>query len=565
MIYCLDFPKIRTIVLGALMMFGMVHSGHAASVVSDPSVVTPVMECGKLLFADFSDVPEAPTRITSAETVPASGSTRSYCKITGYVAPQVGFELRLPVETWTQRLVFTGCGGLCGIIDMNVQQAIGCTPIENQTVALAASNLGHTGWNPGDGIWANGDPAARVDFGYRGVHAVTLATKAIIAAYYGQAPKYSFFVGCSDGGREALMEAQRFPDDFDGIVAGAPAYNVSLLNVFHHVWNVRANTDPDGKAVLISSRIPILHEAVLKACDAIDGLKDGVIDDPAQCEFDVGTITCKDGTDTSKCLTSAEADAVRKIYAGPTDDRGRRLTVSGPAPGSEIGWPGVITADDPDMPPFNRLIATGFAKNIAWWDAPPTSFELADITFNESTLKGLEPVMSVLEAVNPDLHPFADSNGKLILWHGAADPHFPAANTLAYRDAVLETVGEKRADDFLRTFIIPGAGHCGDGAVLSRTDVVSAIMNWVEGGDAPQSLLVKRIEGEKTVSTRPVYPYPQQSKWDGKEDTSQAESYSAAEPTISEKQVDWLAKSLMTAASQRWCEQKGMTLTCTPQ
>jgi len=523
--------------------------------------VAPAMACEALLFHDFAGIPDAPTRITSAERVTTEG-VKPFCKIAGYVAPQVGFELHLPAEGWTQRLVFTGCGGLCGWIRMGVEQSSGCSPIESGTVALVASNLGHTGWNPGDGVWANGNPAARVDFGYRGTHVVTLASRAIIEAYYGRLPKYSYFIGCSDGGREGLMEAQRFPTDFDGITAGDPAYNVTTLNVFHHIWNVRANTSPDGKAVLISSRIPILHKAVLAACDKIDGLADGVIDDPRQCKFDIKSLICEDRADTANCLTHAEADAASKIYAGPTDATGRRLTVAGMAYGSELLWPGVITADDPNMPPFNRLIATGFVKNIAWWTAPPAGFGLSDVQLDVETLESLKPIMSVLDATNPDLRPFAQAGGKLILWHGWADQHFPAANTLAYRAAVQEAVGNELSDSFLRTFLIPGMGHCGDGPGPNKTDVATAIMNWVENGKAPEKVIV--IENGAVVASRPIYPCPTISRWDGKGDPKKAESYGPVDPVDSQDRFDWLGKSLYTPASQHWCKQEGLTLECAP-
>ena len=558
-------PRLLAIALGvACGIAEALPSTARAQTLSDLEVVAPAMECGQLLFTDLSQLPEAPTRITSAEMVEEGGAAAPYCKVVGYVAPQVGFELHLPSTTWTQRLVFTGCGGLCGWIRPEVQQAHGCEPVENRTVALVASNLGHVGWNPGDGIWANGDPGAVVDFGYRGVHVVTVASKAIIETYYGQAPTYSYFVGCSDGGREALMEAQRFPEDFDGIVAGAPALNVSVLNVFHHVWNVAANTSADGRTILLSDRILLLHAGVLAACDGLDGLEDEIIDDPRACAFDPTSLVCAEGQDSADCLTRAEAETVARIYAGPTNAEGRRVTVGSVLPGSEVEWPGVITADDPNMPPFNRLIATGFVGNIAWWDGDAAK-PLSEIAFDATTLESLEPVMSVVEARDPNLRPFAEAGGKLILWHGWADPHFPATNTLAYRAAVLEAMGEEMADGFLRTFIIPGMGHCGGGVGPNEMDVVTAIMAWVEGGQAPESLTVRRVEDGTITASRPVFAYPLVSAWDGTGDPDAAESYAAAEPQSPEPTYDWLAKAGYTSDSARWCEQEGLSLVCTPR
>lgn len=475
-------PTLRALVV--LAQASLVPAPALAQLV-DPPVVAPAMDCERLAFADFSAVPDAPTRVLSAEMV--TDGAAPFCKVTGYVAPQVGFELHLPTTNWTQRLVFTGCGGLCGWIHMDVGQANGCKPIETGSVALVSSNLGHQGANPGDGIWASGDPGARVDFGYRGVHVVTLATKAIIAAFYGQEPQYSYFVGCSDGGREGLMEAQRFPDDFDGITAGAPAFNVVVQNTFYHAWNALANRGPDGKAILLSDRIPLLHDAVLAACDGLDGIENGVIDDPRQCRFDVSTITCAEGADTAACLTPAEAEVVRRIYEGPLDETGQHLTIAGPMPGSEAAWPGVNTADDPDRPPFAEAVASGFLRYLAWWDDPAPDYDLADLEFTSAAYESMKPTNAVLAAMNPDLRPFAEAGGKLILWHGWADQHISPLNTLAYRAAMRETVGDEFADTFTRTFLIPGMFHCEGGTGPSEMDVVTAIMAWWSRASRPTS------------------------------------------------------------------------------
>jgi feruloyl esterase len=546
----------------ALMITSAPFAWAQESNLIDPPVVRPGMECERLTFADFSTLPEAPTRILSADLVTETAPA-PYCRVTGYVAPQVGFELHLPTMNWTQRLVFAGCGGLCGSIRMGVSQANGCAPIDEGTAATVASNLGHQGAGLDDGIWAAGDPQARIDFAYRGVHVVAVASKAIIAAFYGQEPRHSYFVGCSDGGREGMMSAQRYPEDFDGITAGAPAFNFVIQNTFYHSWNAMANRGPNGKAVLESGRVPLLHEAVLAACDGIDGLNDRVIDDPRLCTFDVASATCAEGADPATCFAPAEAEVARRIYEGPRDETGRRLTISGAMPGSEAAWPGVNTADDPDRPPFAVAIALGFLRHLAWWDDPAPDYDLADLAFDAATFESLKPTGQVLAAMNPDLRPFAEAGGKLILWHGSADQHIAPTNTLAYRAALRETVGEELADTFTRTFMIPGMYHCQGGSGPSEMDVVSAMMHWVEKGVAPDSLLTSRTIDGAVVASRPVFNYPLISKWDGVGDPAMAGSYYSAQPAMpADETYEWAGKELFTSEGQAWCRQDGLSLTC---
>ena len=271
-----------------------------------------MVECASLASADISRFVGAPTHITAASVV--DGKPAPYCKVLGYVEPAIKFEVHLPVSNWTQRLVQVGCGGLCGGIRMRVDHDEGCTVVQNGQLAVSTTDMGHSDGNNGAGFGE--DYQLRIDYAYRGMHLTTVASKALIAKYYGQTPKFSYFMGCSDDGREALMEAQRFADDFNGITAGDPAMNDVVQNTFFHGWNVVINTDARGKPILVAGRLPLLHKAIVEQCDALDGLKDGLISDPLDCHPNPAAVECKPGQDSSSCLTPAEVHVAEEIYRG---------------------------------------------------------------------------------------------------------------------------------------------------------------------------------------------------------------------------------------------------------
>lgn len=436
--------------------------------------VTPVMDCAQLAKEDFS-----PAHITSAT------AAAPYCKVTGFVDPQVKFEVRLPLSGWTQRFLQTGCGGLCGSLNIRVSNAQSCLPAQNNELALASTDMGHEGM---DASWGD-DPKLRIDFAYRGVHVTTVAAKAIIAKYYGQAAKYSYFAGCSDGGREALMEAERYPNDFDGITAGAPAMNFITQNTFYHGWNARQNMDANGHAILTADKLPILHAAVLAACDELDGKKDGILSDPRACHFDPGVTLCKDGDDPKTCLTQAQVNTAREIYKGAHDASGHQLVLSGPQPGSELAWRGVEVPDKPEggIPAAHFAIDT--LKHLAYTPNPPASYTIADLAFDQKAFDALKPMHPLYDATDPDLSRFTTHGGKLILWHGWSDQHISPLNTIAYFAAVNATMGEKRTQEAVRLYLFPGGYHCGGGEGPFNPDLLSAIIAWVEKGEAPGNML----------------------------------------------------------------------------
>ena len=274
----------------------------------------PAGRCQGLAQADFSRVMDAPTQVTSSTYVAAADDMTAYCRIEGYVTPNVGIEVRLPAENWNGKFIKRGCGGYCGSINGD-----SCDSHIKNGYACVVSDMGHKSTG-GDAKWAYNNPYTEVDFGYRATHVSTAAGKAITEEFYGNAPQRSYYMGCSTGGRQGLVEAQRFPWDFDGIVAGAPVIDETGAGL-QLIWTTVANLDEDGEQILPASKIPMIHNAAVSKCDADDGMEDGLIDDPRTCDFDPGELQCGmfDGDD---CLTGDQVEVVRKIYSGPHTSTG---------------------------------------------------------------------------------------------------------------------------------------------------------------------------------------------------------------------------------------------------
>lgn len=558
------------------------------------NVVAPVVACESLAQADISAAVGAETHITSAVSVPEA-SPAPYCRVTGYVEPMVKFEVRLPLSTWTQRFVQTGCGGLCGNLNIRLGNDDGCYPAQHGELALASTDMGHTGGM--DGQFGAKDYQLRIDFAYRGVHVTTLAAKALIAKFYGQDARYSYFSGCSDGGREALMEAERYPQDFNGIAAGAPAMNFTTQNTFYHGWNAIKNTGPDGRPVLTADKLPILHQAALQACDAEDGLKDGLISDPFSCHFDPAVVECKAGAAKDSCLTHAQVETARAIYQGAHDAQGHKFVLSGPLPGSELAWAGVYVPQAGSDRVMSAMIATGTLQNLVYERNPPAGYTLHDLEFTPASFWATTKLHGLYDATDPDLAPFAKSGGKLILWHGLADPHISPLNTIAYYEAMNTVMGKKAVQQFARMYLFPGGYHCGGGEGPFDFDVMSALMAWVERGTVPAALVashqaggprgpISRFSaGGSTVApqsrqgapdfdspsatpanrTRPVYPYPMTAKYNGTGSIDHTENFSAGPPRpVPPSQLQWLGSGFFVPHYEVWCKGKETTMSCTP-
>lgn len=531
--------------------------------------VRAVKQCADLVTTDLVDIGGAGSKVVSATEVDRSGN--KLCEVEGTLAPSIGFKVALPVASWTQRFLQLGCGGLCGSINMEVGAADGCKPVSAGNFVVSSTDMGHQGMAPDFGR----DPQKRVDFAYRGVHLTALATKKLIKTFYGQAEAFSYFNGCSDGGREALMEAQRYPGDFDGIIAGAPAMMFQVQNSLHHGWLAMSNTGEDGKPIVTASRLPILHKAVLAACDGLDGQTDGLLSDPRLCHFDPKTIQCPaNSADVSACLTPKEVAVVTKFYEGPRDPvTGERLTVGQSQYGSELAWAGVFVPESADKPIFSTIIAMGALQNLIFEQDPPQNYSLADLKFEKATFDLLKARHPLFNATNPDLSAFQAAGGKLILWHGWSDEHISPLTTIAYHEALLKQMGQATAIKFERLYLLPGVYHCGKGEGPSAVDLLTPMMNWVERGKAPDSIVTqaptdagnsfgqppseaknqKSAAPKADVSTksRPVYPYPAVAKYKGSGDSNSATSYVKGKALYTKPTPAWVGQDFFKPYAPR--------------
>jgi Tannase and feruloyl esterase len=461
-------------------------------------------------------------------------SLPAFCRVVAEAKPtfdsDIKLEVWLPVSGWNGKLQGIGNGGFAGLID-SMQLA---NSVKNG-YAATATDAGHTG-SPIDAAWAIGHPEKVVDFGHRGIHEMTRVAKALIQAYYAKAPQRSYFAGCSDGGREALMEAQRYPEDYDGILAGAPANNWTPL-LTTAAYDTQALT-LDPASFIPPAKIPTIAAAVNAACDETDGVRDGILNDPRQCHFDPATIQCK-AEDSDKCLTAAQVAALKKLYVGTLDSQGH-VVYPGYLPGAEEGqggWGLWITGPAPAkslMAFFGNGFFSGFVYEKADWDYK--TFKV------DSDLKAAsEKTALALNAMDPDLKPFKARGGKLIVYHGWNDPAITALNTINYYESLIKKMGQKDADSFVRVYMAPGMQHCGGGPGADSFGAVgdlkfddpqhsldASLEQWVEKGTAPSTIIASKFEGQDRTHakmTRPLCPYPQAANYKGSGDTNDAANF----------------------------------------
>lgn len=468
----------------------------------------------------------------------------AHCAVQAVTRPtkdsEIRFELWLPASEWNGKYVQLGNGGWAGAINV-----AGLVEPLKRGYAAAATDDGHQGGLV-DANWAVGHPEKLVDFGYRAVHETSLQAKAILRASYGREPSRSYFNGCSDGGREALMEAQRYAEDFDGIIAGAPANNWSHL-MTGFVWNEQVLLE----GPIPPAKLPLIQNAVLAACDTLDGVKDGLIEDPRACHFDPSVLTCK-GAEGPECLTASQVAALRKIYNGPKNPRTGVQIFPGYSPGTEGapgGWSAWIVP-----PPTAPGIQAGFGNSYygqavfeeSKWDFRSLNFD-SDVAFGD------RKAGPVLNSTSPDLRSFRAHGGKLIQYHGWGDAAIAPLSSIDYYESVrafLEKFPDARREasrtvqDFYRLFMVPGMGHCGGGlgpngfgnGFSVRTDpehnVFSALEQWVERGVAPEKIIGSGTaagDPAKTL-TRPLCPYPQVARYQGSGDSNDASNFACAVP-----------------------------------
>jgi feruloyl esterase len=352
--------------------------------------------------------------------------------------------------------------------------------------AAASTDTGHTG--PSSNTFVNED--VLVDFAHRAIHETTVAAKSTVNGFYGNAPTFSYFTGCSTGGRQALTAAQRYPEDFNGIVAGAPASHTST-QAFGQIWFSQALSDPAG--ALPREKLTLVHEAVLNACDALDGAKDGVLENPLACTFDPKVLACKDGADPASCLTAAQVTAVQKVYAGPSNPRTGNQVYVGLERGSEPGWSAVPVG-----------YAVDYFKHIVFKDA---NWDPKALNYDAHVAQAATGDNLIFDATNADLGAFTRRGGKLIMYQGWGEPGIPPANLVKYYSEIQTKTAD--AKNSVRLFMVPGMGHCGGGTGVNTFDMAARLDRWVSTGQAPSQVPASRVRNGVSDRTRPLCAYPE--------------------------------------------------------
>jgi len=478
------------------------------------------------------------TTITAAAVIPAEKTTPEYCRVDGHVATPgntVNFRLGLPAS-WNGKFYFAGVGGFAGAIGT-------LTPGLDKGYASASTDTGHQGVVT-DASWALNNPAKRIDFAYRGTHVTAVAAKALSEAYYGTALRRAYFDGCSNGGRQALLEAQRYPDDFDGIIAGDPSFGTLGQLRRTMVYQTLLSS---AEHFVPAAKISLLANAVLDHCDALDGLKDGLITDPRMCTFRPETLKCT-GADGPTCLTSGELETIN-MFHGDIKGPGGRTLVRFPLGFEDgaTGWQSWVTgASSPERRPDGTLALTGrmplgfsfqegYLKYLAF-DGADGTFDWR--TFNvERDAAKLQPFMDTFSPTNPDLSALRRRGGKLILYHGWADPAISALGTIAYYDEVMKKAGgREQLDAFVKLYLAPGMHHCqGQGPGPNRFDMLSALDEWVDHGTAPSRVVASHATAGVIDRTRPLCPYPQVARYKGTGSIDGAENFECAAPGVAQK------------------------------
>ncbi len=527
--------KFRFLVFAIVVLTGVI-----------PCVGATPTPCESLASLDLKNA-----KITLAQMVPAGAFTLpkgpppsfkdvpAFCRVVLDATPtpdsDIKIEVWMPASGWNGKFQGQGNGGFAGVIDYP-----GLGRAVKLGYASGGTDTGHSGSST-DAAWALGHPQKVVDFGNRAVHLMTLNAAAIISAFYGESPQRSYFASCSDGGREALMEAQRFPEDYDGIIAGAPAYYWTHL-LTGAMWDVQATT-LDPASYIPAAKIPTISKAVLAACDARDGVTDGVLNDPRQCHFDPETIACK-GADSADCLTAPQVTALKAIYAGPHNSAGHQVFPGFPPGGEEGpgGWGLWITGPSP----LNSLLAyfgLGYFSDMVYGEK---NWDHKTFTVDAGLKAADEKTAAALNANNPNLEAFRARGGKLILYHGWSDAAIPATSSIDYYDRVVAAMGQTATDSFMRLYMVPGMWHCGGGPGANyfyggkdtpadaEHNISAALEQWVEKNVAPPTIIATKYNDDDPTKgvkmTRPLCAYPKIAKYKGTGDTNEAANFVCALP-----------------------------------
>ena len=441
--------------------------------------------------------------VLTAEIVPATDSMPEYCDVRGVIPSEIKFAVKMPTN-WNGRFQMVGNGGFAGNISHKQMEA---GLIEGY--AVASTDTGHDSNLEPLATFAYNNREKEIDFAFRAVHLTAVTAKKIVEAYYGTEPSYSYWAGCSEGGRQALMEAQRFPEDFDGIIVGAPVLNFSGT-LISKIWNAKALLS----CTFDKDKLNILANAVYDSCDGEDGLKDGLIENPLTCNFNPENdlLLCSGDAEEPECFTRGQIEALKKIYGGTKDSEGNQLF-----PGQPVGTEAL--KESPKAESFLKYMA--FEK-----DDPEYDWQ----TFNFDTdPQKMAYIHSIVDATDPDLSAFYANGGKIIHYHGWADTSLNPIMSIDYYEKVLGFMGDQ-TEDFYRLYMVPGMFHCRGGVGCDEVDWLTPLVNWVEKGNAPEELTGAHSTEGNVDRTRPICPYPKVSKYKGTGDINTAANFICVEP-----------------------------------
>jgi feruloyl esterase len=473
------------------------------------------------LAGTLGPVPDVPGRVTAntaglglgyngGRGIPPFNSLPAFCRVAATLTPSaasdIHMEMWMPIAGWNGHFRGTSPNGLGGVINYNAM-GVGLT----DGFAVASTDTGHQG---GDTAWMQ-IPDKVTDFAGRAMHETTVAGKALTAAYYGSAPKYSYMIECGGGSAAALHEVQKYPTDYNGIVVGGHAAHLTR-QIFGQLWLWMA-AHPNGAAILPSAKLAVLHEAVLSKCDLLDGVKDGLLENPTRCTFDPKEIECKSG-DAPNCLTAAQVDAARKIYAGPTNPRTNERIWSPLYRGSELDWSFFTDSAAPIG------IATGTLRDAILKD-PAFDYRTTPVDFDRHVALADRSDIARVNASNPDISAYVRNGGKLMLSGGWNNALVPAGAVLDYYNRLTATIGRENARRAVRLYMVPGMIECNGGSGTDTFDMLGVMRRWVERGQAPQDVIASRVEHGKVVRTRPLCPYPKVATYEGKGSTDDAKNF----------------------------------------
>jgi feruloyl esterase len=468
----------------------------------------------------------------TAAMMPAAAPVPAYCRVTGLLSPEIAFEVSLPAK-WNGRFYMIGNGGLAGESMEDPGRVAQRNGALQLGFAFAQTNTGHDARKEPSGTFVLNNPQKAIDYAWRAVHLTALTTRAITKDYYGKPVSHAYWNSCSNGGRQGLLEAQRFPDDFDGIVANAPWVDQTGFAIAS-LWNQKALTE----APVTPAKLALVAGKVMEKCDAIDGLKDGLIDDPRKCSFDPArdVPACPAGADGANCLTAPQAAAIAKVYSGPISNGkhffpgympGSEELIPGPNGAAVSGWLNLIAATQPGAKPADFNLAEGIVRYLVF-KPPMANYDYKTFDFDKDTHL-LDDWGKQADATNPDLSKFSRRGGKLIVTYGWADSILEPLMGVNYYEQATAKNGPGTSE-FFRLFMVPGMAHCGGGIGPDRNDGVTAVIDWVEKKKAPDSIVASRVVNNQVVRTRPLCPYPQVARYSGQGSIDEAANFRCVAP-----------------------------------